>query len=82
MSTVTPRKKRQRPVLDRNNPPKTLSPDEAAEYLGVTLATYYRYIHPAVASRTILSMIIGRQRRVITASLDTWYTEQAREGWR
>lgn len=80
--TTTTRKRREPPVVDRNNPPKTLGPDEAAVYLGLTDSTYYRYVHPAVARGDILSLIIGRQRRLITTSLDTWCTQQAREGWR
>ena len=81
MSTTTPRKRREPPVVDKNNPPRTLGPDEAAVYLGLTEASYYRYVHPAVARHDILSMPIGRQRRIITASLDAWVTQQAREGW-
>lgn len=68
-------------LLDKANPPKTLSPAEAAEYLGITMASYYRYVHPAVARREILSMRIGRQRRIITASVDTWVAQRSREGW-
>lgn len=73
--------RKRRPPLDKNNPPKTLGPDEAAEYLGITLATYYRYVHRAVVRGDILSLSIGRQRRLITVSLEAWYTKQAREGW-
>jgi excisionase family DNA binding protein len=73
--------KRKRPPLDKNNPPRTLGPDEAAEYAGLTLATYYRHVHPSVARGDILSLPIGRQRRIITASLDAWLLRQAREGW-
>lgn len=81
MTQVAP-KRSERAPLDRTNPPKTLGPDEAAEYLGLSLASYYRHIHPHVAKCVILSMRIGRQRRIITASLDAWVAQQAREGWR
>lgn len=74
MSTA---RKRQRPPIDKSNPPKTLSPAEAAAYLGITTDTWYRHVHPAVARGDILSMIIGRQRRIITASLDAWVAQQA-----
>lgn len=73
--------KKRQPPLDKANPPKTLSPAEVAEYIGVSIDTYYRHIHPAVARRDILSMIIGRQRRVFTNSLDRWLEAQARDGW-
>lgn len=78
---TTARPKRERPALDTANPPRTMSPDEASAYIGITVSSYYRHVHPAVVRRDILSMHIGRQRRLITASLDTWLTTQAREGW-
>lgn len=74
---------KRRPVqVDTANPPKTLRPDEAAAYIGIHPSAYYRYVHPAVAAREILSMPIGRQRRIVTASLDAWLAKQAKEGWR
>lgn len=56
---------------------KTLSPAEAAAYIGISEASYYRYVHPAVMRREILCLPIGRQRRIITASLDAWLVRQA-----
>lgn len=66
------RRRRERPALDMNNLPKAVSPEQAAEVLGLTIDSYYRHVHPSVARGEILSYRIGRQRRVITASLLAW----------
>jgi hypothetical protein len=71
-------KKRKRPPLDFNNLPKGLHPEEAAQVLGITIDSYYRYIHPLVETGVILSMRIGRQRLIITSSLLSWQEAQAR----
>lgn len=75
-------KRREAPQIDMNNLPRALSPDEAAQVLSITQATYYRHVHPAVKSRAILSITVGRQRRILTASLLAWVEQRAqREAW-
>jgi len=71
-----------RPALDMNNLPHALSPLEAAQVLNVSDRTYYRYVHPAIVQGTVLSVTIGRQRRILTASLLQWFRAQAgKEVW-
>lgn len=69
---------RKRPPLDMNNLPKALSPEQAAQVLGITDDSYYRHVHPAVRRKEILSFTIGRQRRIITSSLLAWAEQQAK----
>lgn len=62
-------------------PPKyagraALSPDEAAEVLGVDRSTFYRRIMPYVRSGQIMSLKIGGCRRIIVASLLAWVEQQ------
>lgn len=66
--------------FDPTKPPKTLSPADAAAYIGVTVDTWYRHVHPAVVKGDILNFLIGRQRRIVTASLDAWVAQRGREG--
>ena len=70
-----------RRATDRSAVAATLSPAEAADYLGRSGATWYRHVHPHVVRGDILSLPIGRQRRIITSSLDAWCATQARKGW-
>lgn len=65
------------PIARPAQGPLTLNPAEAAAYIGIGVATYYRYVHPAVQRREIECLIIGRQRRIITTSLDAWVARQA-----
>lgn len=65
-------------------PPKfagraAISPEEAAELLGVDRSTVYRQIMPYVYSGTIASLKIGSCRRLLVASLLQWVESQAQE---
>lgn len=62
-------------------PPKfqgraAVSPEEAAEILGLARATFYRHVMPHVYSGTILSLKIGSCRRIIVPSLLAWAERQ------
>lgn len=67
--------------IDLSSPPRTLSPAEAAAYLGISLPSWYRHVHPHVVAGSIQSLAIGSMRRIITASLDTWIAEQGSNGY-
>lgn len=78
-------KRPQRPQLDMDNLPKGLRPEEAAAVLGLSSASYYRNVRPAVLRGDILSVRIGRNVRILTASLLSWWEAMAkeqRERWR
>ena len=68
-----------RPPLDMDNLPKGLSPEQAAEVLGVSMASYYRHVRPYVLSGQILSRSIGRSVRIVTRSLLDWWERQPAE---
>jgi excisionase family DNA binding protein len=72
-------KRRERPPLDMNNLPRALSPLQAAQVVNVSDSTYYEYIHPAIVRGEILSVTIGQQRRILTASLLQWLEDRARK---
>ena len=62
-------------------PPKysgraALSPQEAAECLGISVPTFYRRIMPQVYSGAILSFKVGSCRRIMVASLFAWCEQQ------
>ena len=62
-------------------PPKydgraALSPQEAADTLGISTPTFYRRIMPHVYSGAILSFKVGRCRRIMVASLFAWVEQQ------
>lgn len=62
-------------------PPKysgraALSPDEAAECLGISVATFYRRIMPHVYAGAILSFKVGSCRRIMVASLFAWVEQE------
>jgi predicted DNA-binding transcriptional regulator AlpA len=66
-------------------PPKfagqaAVSPDEAAEILGISTTTFYRRIMPHVYSGTILSLTIGAARRIIVTSLLAWVEQETQKG--
>jgi excisionase family DNA binding protein len=68
-----------------NNLPRGLRPEEAAQVLGLSADSYYRHVRPAVLQGDILSVRIGRNVRILTASLLTWWEQQAieqRERWK
>jgi hypothetical protein len=67
--------------LNMENLPRALSPAQAAQVIGITEASYYRHIHPMIQRGTILSRVIGRQRRIVTSSLLAWLEGRDREGW-
>jgi hypothetical protein len=73
-------KRHERPAFDMSNPPKAVSPLQAAALLGLSDTSYYRYVHPAVVQGEILSVTIGRQRRILTGSLLSWFEAQAQRG--
>lgn len=63
-------------------PPKfagrvALSPDEAAEVLGVDRSTFYRRVMPAVRAGTIQSFKVGACRRILAPSYLRWLEKQA-----
>lgn len=53
-----------------------VSPDEAAELLGLARRTFYRQVMPHVYSGTIRSGKIGRTRRIDVESLRAWWQQQ------
>jgi len=62
-------------------PPKyagraALSPEEAAETLGISEATFYRRVMPHVYSGAILSMKVGARRCIIVSSFLAWVEQQ------
>lgn len=57
-----------------------VSPDEAAEILGISSSTFYRHIMPYVYSGAILSLTIGAARRIIVTSLLAWAEQEAQKG--
>ncbi len=76
-------KRSARPALDMNNLPRALAPLQAAQVLNLSDYSYYEYVHPAVVQGEILSVTIGRQRRILTTSLLAWFEAQAqKEAWR
>lgn len=60
-----------------DNLPKALSPREAAQVLGISDDTWYRHVRPEVQRGEILSYRIGRNVRIITASLLAWQERRA-----
>jgi len=56
-----------------------VSPDEAAEILGISTSTFYRQIMPHVYSNTILSLKIGGARRIIVSSLLAWVEQETQK---
>lgn len=64
-------------ALDMNNLPKALSPGEAARVLGISDDTWYRHIRPAMMRREFLWYRIGRNVRIVTASLLAWQEQRA-----
>lgn len=66
-------------------PPKfsgraALSPDEAAEVLGLKRATFYRRVMPYVYTGRIQSVKLGGCRRIIASSLLSFLNEEAIHG--
>ena len=53
-----------------------VSPEEAADLLGLKLRTFYRQVMPHVYSGTIRSARIGRVRRIDVGSLRAWWDQQ------
>lgn len=83
--TTARRQKRKRPPLDMNNLPNGLRPEEAAQVIGLSEASYYRNVRPVVLRGDILSVQVGRNVRILTNSLLSWWEAQAleqRERWR
>jgi excisionase family DNA binding protein len=65
-------------------PPKfagqaAVSPDEAAEILGISTSTFYRQVMPHIYSNTILSLKIGAARRIIVSSLLAWAEQETQK---
>lgn len=56
-----------------------LSPDEAAELLGISPSTFTRHVMPYVHSGAILSLKIGSARRIIVASLLAWAEQEVQQ---
>lgn len=54
-----------------------VSPGEAAQLLGVTRATFYLRVMPAVELGRIQSLRIGKARRILVASLLAWAQAEA-----
>jgi excisionase family DNA binding protein len=54
-----------------------ISPQEAADMLGIDRSTLYRQIMPFVYERTILSFKIGSSRRIVVASLLAFLEKRA-----
>lgn len=71
--------KTKRPPVDRANPPRVMSPAEAAAFLDLSDDAYYSHVHPHIVRGEILSLRIGRQRRIITASLLAWAEQRAKD---
>lgn len=53
-----------------------VSPDEAADLLGLKRRTFYRQVMPFVYSGAIRSGKIGRTRRIDVQSLRAWWDKQ------
>lgn len=79
------KRRRERKPLNFNNLPKGLSPDQVAEVLGLSEASYRRHVRPHVLAGEILSVPVGRNVRILTSSLLAWWEAQAQkqqERWR
>lgn len=55
-------------------PVKYLSPDHAAEYLGISRRQLDRFLHTDDPLDFIPSARIGSRRRIDPADLDAWFT--------
>jgi excisionase family DNA binding protein len=60
----------------------TISPNEAAEIMGVHRSTGYRHIMPFVLSGDIASLCIGRRRCIYLASFIAWLEAQSSDNTR
>lgn len=83
--TTARRQRPPRPKLDMSNLPRGLSPEQAAEVLGLSESSYRRHVRPAVLAGEILCVTVGRSVRILTNSLLSWWEAQAleqRERWR
>lgn len=54
-----------------------VSPDQAADLLGLKRRTFYAHVMPFVYSGAIKSAVIGRCRRIDVESLREWWDRQS-----
>jgi hypothetical protein len=64
------------PVPEKFRGRSCVSPTEGAEICGVTRATFYRRVMPAVYTGEIASLMIGGCRRIVLSSLLAWLEGQ------
>lgn len=56
-----------------------VSPEQAAEILGIDRSTFYRHVMRYVYSKTITSLKIGQCRRIQLSSLLVWAAQQTEQ---